>query len=460
MGAAATLPLRPGDRVAERYDVERVLGVGGMGAVVAATDRETGQRVAIKVLLPELTRHADVVARFAREARATARLQSEHVARVLDSGALAGGAPFIVMEHLDGRDLKSLLRAEGPLSVRDAAAYVCQACGAVAEAHALGIVHRDLKPANLFLTRRDDGSPIIKVLDFGIAKFQSPNNAGDHLEMTRTRAVLGSRAYMSPEQMLRPRDVDARADIWALGAILYFLLAGRSPFAAETTEALILNVVQGEPTPLSELRPDVPAGVEAVLARCLAKDRNSRFSNVTELARALAPFATVASDRATVELTAESVDGLAVTCDESSDPEIDPDADTRESVPSWAPTRVMDRPVITPIPVPRPRRLRLPTGTMVVAAVLGFAGALFLIHKLLPERAAPPPVARIAPRASLAAPIAGAVASAPPVVSASSAPPVVSSVPIASSAPPVVIRAPVRPKPLPKAPKAAVDTPW
>ena len=306
MSAGATLALQPGNVVGERYEVERVLGVGGMGAVVAARDRQGGRSVAIKALLTEQAAQGDVVARFARECRATARLESEHVTRVFDTGTLPTGVPYMVMELLVGEDLKSLVKALGPLPFADAAGYVYQACVALTEAHALGIVHRDLKPANLFLTRRAGGAPMIKVLDFGIAKFSSPDLAGDALDMTEARAVLGSRAYMAPEQMRSPRDVDARADVWALGAILYYLVTGKAPFAGETAEDVILLVAHGTPPPIAETRPETPAGFERVVLRCLAKARRDRWANVVELARALAPFTRddglPAEDRATVPI--------------------------------------------------------------------------------------------------------------------------------------------------------------
>ncbi|MFS8068663.1 MAG: serine/threonine-protein kinase [Byssovorax sp.] len=302
MSAEAKLPLAPGDLVAGKYEVDRVLGVGGMGAVFAAVDRATRERVALKCLLPIFCENVDVITRFLREGSATMRLQSEHIARVSATGALDSGVPYIVMEHLDGRDLRSVVRSSGPLDVKDAAGYVGQVCAALAEAHALGIVHRDLKPANLFLTLRPNGSALIKVLDFGIAKYTSPSLLGDHAEMTKTQAVLGSRAYMSPEQMLRPKEVDARADIWSLGVILYFFVTGKSPFSSDTTEGMIMRIVSGAPEPMTTLVPDLPPTFEAVVMRCLAKSREARFSNVTELARALAPFASDIQDRTTMTL--------------------------------------------------------------------------------------------------------------------------------------------------------------
>lgn len=291
MSAEATLPLAPGELVAGKYQVDRVLGVGGMGAVFSAVDLTTGERVALKCLLPIYCENVDFITRFLREGRATMRLKSEHIARVSATGALDSGVPYIVMEHLDGQDLRSVVKESGPLDVGEAAGYVSQVCAALTEAHALGIVHRDLKPANLFLTRRPNGSVLIKVLDFGIAKYTSPSLLGDQVEMTKTQTILGSRAYMSPEQMLRPKEVDARADIWSLGVILYFFVTGKNPFAADTTEAMIMRIIQGRPESLTALVPGLPEDFDAIVMRCLAKAREGRFSNVTELARALASFA-------------------------------------------------------------------------------------------------------------------------------------------------------------------------
>jgi eukaryotic-like serine/threonine-protein kinase len=302
MSAEVTLPLTPGELVAGRYLIDRVLGVGGMGAVFAAADQVSGERVAIKCLLPIFADNKDVKTRFLREGSATMRLKSEHIAQVSSTGALDSGVPYIVMEHLDGRDLRTVVRGSGPLDVSTAAAYVSQVCAALSEAHALGIIHRDLKPANLFLTRRPGGAALIKVLDFGIAKYTSASLLGDQAEMTKTQAVLGSRAYMSPEQMLRPKDVDARADIWSLGVILYFFVTGKNPFTSDTTEGMIMRIVSGAAEPLQTALPDVPAAFDAIVMRCLSKRREDRFSNVTELARALAPFAQHLPDRATMEL--------------------------------------------------------------------------------------------------------------------------------------------------------------
>lgn len=280
-------PVREGDVLAGKYAVERVLGVGGMGVVVAAHHLQLDQRVALKFLLPEMAGSSQVVARFLREGRAAAKIRSEHVARVHDVGTLDTGAPYLVMEYLNGQDLSAVVQARGGLPVTDAVDYVLQASEAIAEAHALGIVHRDLKPHNLFLISRNDGSPCVKVLDFGISKALSSDSA----HMTGTAAMIGSPLYMSPEQMSSSRDADARTDIWALGVILFELLAGTTPFDADTIPLLIVSVMQQPPAQLTALRPDVPPALESVILRCLEKDLTRRFQTVAELAHALAPFA-------------------------------------------------------------------------------------------------------------------------------------------------------------------------
>jgi serine/threonine-protein kinase len=270
-----------------KYRVERVLGTGGMGVVVAATHLELGQPVAIKFLLAEGVGRPEVSARFIREARAAASIRGEHVARVLDVGRLENGAPYIVMEYLQGRDLEQMLR-NGPLPIEDAVDYVIQACDAMAEAHRLGIVHRDLKPANLFLTQAPDGSPVVKVLDFGISK-TSLDSAQQGL--TNPAALMGSPLYMSPEQMRSAREVDHRTDIWSLGAVLYELLAGSPPFMADSVPALIACIMSDSPRSVRDFRADLPEALAAIVMRCLAKDRAARFNDVGELAAALSPFA-------------------------------------------------------------------------------------------------------------------------------------------------------------------------
>jgi len=295
-------PVREGEILAGKYRVERVLGQGGMGVVVAARHAELDELVALKFLLPEALSEPEAVARFLKEARAAVRIKSEHVARVHDVGQLDSGAPYIVMEYLEGSDLGAILHTRGPLPVDDAVDYVLQACEAIANAHVLGIVHRDLKPSNLMLVSLSDGSACVKVLDFGISKIAARDGRESAMNMTRTAAVLGSPLYMSPEQMMSAKDVDARTDIWALGTILYEILAGRPPFVADTLPALGVLIATTPAEPIRDVRPDVAPGLEAVVARCLAKSRDERFANVAEVAEALAPFAPERS-RVSIERT-------------------------------------------------------------------------------------------------------------------------------------------------------------
>ncbi len=274
-----TSPVNPGDILLGKYRIDKVLGQGGMGVVVAAHHVDLGQRYAIKFLLPTGLTQEEAVARFLREARASARLQSEHVARVHDVGNMENGAPYMVMEYLEGSDLKALLTKQGPLPAETAMSYLAQVCDAIGEAHAAGIVHRDLKPANLFLVRRRNGSPCVKVLDFGISK----HLGGEEVDLTSTNATLGSPLYMSPEQISKSKTVDARTDIWALGVILYELLTGRSPFRAGTALEVVSRILQEEPVPVRQLRPDVPERAEVIIARCLRKRREERFQSVDEI---------------------------------------------------------------------------------------------------------------------------------------------------------------------------------
>ena len=286
-------PVREGDLLAGKYRVERVLGVGGMGVVVAARHEQLEQLVAIKFVREEALGNPEAVERFLREARAAVKLKSEHAAKVLDVGTLESGAPYMVMEFLEGSDLAQALADGGPLPVEAACDWVLQACEAVAEAHAAGIVHRDLKPQNLFLARTVGGAAKVKVLDFGVSK--SVQSMSEQGALTRTRAMLGSPLYMAPEQMRSSRDVDARADVWALGVVLFELLTHRWPFEAETMPELCLKVVTDPPLPLAELRPDVPAALVVVVERCLEKPAEKRFANAAELASALEPFVCPAS---------------------------------------------------------------------------------------------------------------------------------------------------------------------
>lgn len=264
-----------------------------MGVVMAALHEQLNQRVALKFLTDDAYQQPEAVTRFLREARAAVQIQSEHVARVMDVGTLESGAPYIVMEYLRGMDLKEVSSRRGPLPISEAVDFLIQACVAVAEAHTLGIVHRDLKPSNLFLTERPDGSSLVKVLDFGISKALNGPRSGEtsQQQMTATAAIMGSPQYMSPEQIRSSKNVDARADIWALGTILHELVAGSPAYVADTIPGLLAMIVADPPPPLTASRRDAPLELEAIILRCLEKDRERRFASVAELARALERFA-------------------------------------------------------------------------------------------------------------------------------------------------------------------------
>ena len=299
MSNNATSAPEPGQLLAGKYVIEEVLGVGGMGVVVSAKHVALDQKVAIKYLLPAALLNPEVVERFAREARAAAKIRGEHVARVIDVGQFDDGAPYMVMEHLQGKDLAKVLELSGPLPIEDAIRYLLETCEALAEAHVAKIVHRDLKPSNLFLSRQPDKSDIIKVLDFGISKTGDAPSAS----LTRTSALMGTAFYMSPEQLTNPKGVDSRSDIWALGVILYELLAGTPPFMGESVPEIIGGILSNQPESVRVHRAEVPPGLEAVIVKCMQTKTADRYQSVAALAAAMGAFAAV-RDRQSIETIA------------------------------------------------------------------------------------------------------------------------------------------------------------
>ena len=275
-----------GQLVAEKYRIEGQLGQGGMAVVFAAHHTLLDRPVAMKFLSPDLPRTPQLVERFLTEARAAARVDSIYVARVIDVGTVADGLPYIVMERLDGCDLEELLTAYKQLPVADAVDHVLQALQGLAHAHVLGVIHRDLKPANLFLAQQSDGSTLVKILDFGIAKLV------DEARLIAHGQTAGSPTYMSPEQVRDAELVDPRTDIWSIGVVLYELLTGRTPFEADGVGETFAAVLARTPEPVRTLRPDVPAELDAAVIRCLSQDPEQRFADVGQLAAAIAPFGT------------------------------------------------------------------------------------------------------------------------------------------------------------------------
>jgi eukaryotic-like serine/threonine-protein kinase len=275
-----------GEIIDGKYRVECVIGVGGMAFVVAAKHLALEERFALKFLAAPFAKRPDFVERFTREAKAACRLRSEYVARVHDVG-MHRGTPFLVMEHLTGRDLASVLSETGTLAIDEAVEYAIQACEALATAHASGIVHRDIKPENLFRVE-EDGIPHVKLLDFGISKI---GLAGDALSRLTGNLSMGTPSYMAPEQIRSTAAADERSDQWSLGVVLYELLAGAPPFMAPTVNELCAAVLEEHPARLDEIHPVIPAELANVVARCMEKDPTRRFLDVAELAEALLPFA-------------------------------------------------------------------------------------------------------------------------------------------------------------------------
>lgn len=364
MATLGGIPLDVGDVLAKKYRLERLVGEGGTGIVVAARHLQLDRVVAIKFLRTALASD-EIRLRFEREARAIARIESEHVVLVLDVGTLDDGhSPYMVMEYLEGRDLARTLKEDGPLSVEDAVDCMLQVCEALEGAHANGIIHRDLKPANLFLTRRDDGGPHMKIVDFGVSKILDPKllDAGPQ-EVTSAFTVLGSPRYMAPEQLRSSKDVDGRADLWSLGAVLFQLLTGKYAFDAASSVSVSLAVLTEEPPLLRSLAPHVPAELEAVISRCLTKDRSGRFGTAAELGEALRPFGS--------ERTRESLDRMLAAKQGTS-------VKIALAVSSEG-ARVDDKPVgrrrgglTVPLhPASRPRPARRPVSTTMKLAIAG-----------------------------------------------------------------------------------------
>ena len=275
---------------AERYRIDSVLGTGAMGVVYAATHLELGLPLALKIIHPSLMSSPEARGRFCIEARAGAALSSPHTLRVYDAGLLGSAECYIVMERLEGQNLEELTRTRGPLPVAVAVNYILQACAGLAEAHRIGLVHRDIKPENLFLAHYADSAPLIKVMDFGVARWRGRDARGSS-RLTGPRTTVGSPCYQSPEQMQNAADVDERTDIWALGLVLYELLTGECPFEGETIAETCWRILQGPRPSFARVRPDVESGLEIVFQRCIALNRQDRYRSVKHLAAALRPFA-------------------------------------------------------------------------------------------------------------------------------------------------------------------------
>jgi serine/threonine-protein kinase len=381
----STLP--EGTIVAQRLQVVRVLGEGGMGAVYEVEHLLTKHRRALKLLHPELASVAGVVERFLREASAAGRIGNAHIVETFDAGTTEDGAPYLVMEMLEGYSLSSYLERRGRLEPAEAVEILRQVCDGIQAAHDRGIVHRDLKPENIFLLRNP--RHFVKILDFGISKFD-PALTGTTAS-TLEGSVLGTPYYMSPEQVRGAKDVDGSADVYALGVVFYECLAGKRPFEAETLPHLAVLIAEGNYAPVSHARPGIPVELDAVIARALSADRASRYSSASAFAEAL----DLVVQRNSF-LNATQLQGI------SSMPPSMPAAPHAATavVPSFVPARLAH--AGTPAPVERgtavePQR-RLPRSTIALGLALLLAGAAFALWKSIPPPGAagdtPPEVLR------------------------------------------------------------------
>ncbi|MFO0740153.1 MAG: protein kinase [Labilithrix sp.] len=446
-----------GQIVSGKFRIEEPLGRGGLGVVVAATHLQLGQRVAIKFLDARVLAAVDGVARFLREARSAATIESEHCVRILDFGTAEDGAPYIVMECLRGHDLATELREHGALEVERAVDYVLQACDAVAEAHAHGIIHRDLKPANLFLARREargslkEGALLVKVLDFGVAKVLDEGDG--RMGLTGESAVIGTSYYMAPEQVRDSSRVDARTDVWALGVILFELLTGERPFDGPTASAVTAAIVADPPRLLDDVRPDVPPAIRAVIAKCLAKDPARRWPDVRAFAQALEDALGGSARLRLVRPWSETERGSAGRLVVSTAPVSSPEALAATELASSESGQQVSEPVSERADA-SPRRSRAP---IAIAAVLGVGLAVGWAVRALAPSTPPEPV-----RATVDA-AASTVASVLPSVTASVEPPPPVTVAITSAAPPAssargMVHAPrIGTKPIAPAPPRATD---
>jgi serine/threonine protein kinase len=382
----------------QAFDLDGVLGAGGMGVVLSARDRRQSRRVAIKLVRDSATADSKAKARLVREARLAGALRSRHAVRVFEVGTLRDGVPFLVMEQLEGMDLARRLRA-GALEIGEAVDIVVQACAAIAEAHSMGIIHRDLKPSNLFLV--DGPSLAVKVLDFGVAREVARRREGSGSTetttgggpfpstLTESGVVIGSPAYMAPEQVRGLRALDGRVDLWSLGVILYEALAGAVPFHGASVPDTLVRIASEAHVPLLRVAPSIPRGLAGAVETCLEKERERRPESAAGLVRLLAPYA-----------TARSAEALAAVLESNTTPD---EPSTRVgalscAVQGWFEPEAEGR----PLRVRRERRAAL-IGAGVLAAGLG--GGFFW------DRASSPP-ARLEERAASA--VDRAAAPAPP----------------------------------------------
>ncbi len=389
-GAFGEVLVVPGTILGGKYEVDEIIGEGGMGIIARATNIDLHTTVAVKILQPKLVHDEIALARFLQEARGVSKLRSPHIVQMLDVNSHPPEPPFMVMELLSGEDLDSMVVRRGKLPAKYVIELVLQACAGVSVAHAARILHRDLKPANLFLSRQDNGSCILKVLDFGLMKAAPSAD----VKLTQPNDIFGSPSFMSPEQ-ISGETLDERTDIWALGAILFELVTGVPAFGAETIPQTLVNIATREPPAVSSLVDDVPLALEAIIGRCLAKERTARFRNVAELCAVLEPL------RSPVDLPA-LLSGAPL---------------TRSAAPLGDPAATLDEPLAreretTEVRVRRkPARLR---GVLVLALFGAIVGGVIglVVYSSKSDRSDEPVAKNVSTSASVAT---SAPSSVPPV---------------------------------------------
>jgi len=371
-----------------RYRIVRKLGEGGMGAVYEGQHELIGKRLAIKCLHAQFATNPEIVERFYREAQAATSVGNEHIIEVTDVGTFDDGSPFIVMEFLEGIELAKLIEREASLSISRLVHIVTQVCSALSAAHARGIVHRDMKPENVFLIRRGNDSDFVKVLDFGVSKVRDASDSMGGHALTRTGMAIGTPYYMPPEQAQGVRDLDHRADIYAVGVILYQALTGHLPFDAESYPALLLKIVSERPAPLRVFRNDLPEALESVVLKAMARDRKERFQTVEELAEALQRFAVLQTMPSEAAMRRTGVSAI---------PQTTPFVTAHDQPASREPSAVLPGPFSG-------RAWRVPAGL----AVLALIGVAVWLGRSTPEAhdsPVQPAVAVAAPQAAVIAPM-------------------------------------------------------
>jgi eukaryotic-like serine/threonine-protein kinase len=419
-----------GDVLDGKYRIEALLAEGGMGAVAKATHLVRRAFVALKFMGAAARSHPGAEERFINECVAASRIDSDHVVKVFDVGHLPNGAPYLVMEFLDGCDLAQLLERDGPrLEPARAVHFTLQMLRALQKAHTVGIIHRDMKPSNCFVIEKDGERDFIKLVDFGISKLES-RDTEPALSLTGTSTIFGTPLYMSPEQAKSARDVDHRSDLYSSGAILYEMLSGRTPYTAEGGENILYKVFMTEPDSIKSICPEISDGLAATVHRALLRDLDARFGSAVEMAQALAPFADARSAqvlgsllgnrgrsfaRAAGMASVQPEDPLARARPEDASAATSPSGGTDALAPVAAPTTDMGVSRETSVKPSRPRHAVVLLAAATTLAVLTSGVGLVAVKRCATAPSESTPSVAVHPtRSLLAAPTSGAMASETP----------------------------------------------